>query len=81
MALTKLATDLIDGSLGTDKISNDAITTDKIVNSAVATDKIANSAVNSTKVDSSVIKTVTLTQAAYDALGTYDSSTIYITTV
>ena len=71
MALTKLATDLIDGTLGTDKISNDAVTTEKI----------ANSAVNSTKVNSSIIKTVTLTQAAYDALGTYDSSTIYITTV
>ena len=52
-----------------------------ISNDAVTTDKIADGAVNSTKVNSSIIKTVTLTQAAYDALGTYDSSTIYITTI
>jgi hypothetical protein len=31
-------------------------------------------------VDSSIIKYVTLTQAAYDALGSYDASTIYLTT-
>lgn len=31
-------------------------------------------------VDDSVIKTITLTQAEYDALGSYSSSTIYITT-
>ncbi len=30
--------------------------------------------------DSSIVKVVTLTQAAYDALGSYDASTIYITT-
>ena len=41
---------------------------------------ISTGAVDSTKVNSSIIKTVTLTQAAYDALGSYDSSTIYITT-
>ena len=52
-----------------------------ISNDAVTTDKIADGAVNSTKVNSSIIKTVTLTQATYDALGTYDSSTIYITTI
>lgn len=32
-------------------------------------------------VDDSVIKTITLTQAEYDALPSYSSSTIYITTV
>lgn len=36
--------------------------------------------VTSATVDSSVAKVVTLTQAAYDALTTYDASTIYITT-
>jgi len=36
--------------------------------------------VTSELVDDSVIKTITLTQAAYDALGSYSSSTIYITT-
>ena len=30
--------------------------------------------------DSSVAKVVTLTQAAYDALSSYDASTLYITT-
>ena len=40
MALTKIITDLIDGSLGTDKISNDAVTTEKIANSAVSYDKL-----------------------------------------
>jgi len=51
-----------------------------IANNAVTTDKILAAAVDSTKVDDSVIKTITLTQAAYDALGSYSSSTIYITT-
>tara|TARA_X000001316_G_C915829_1_gene30246 strand:+ start:900 stop:1025 length:126 start_codon:yes stop_codon:yes gene_type:complete len=31
-------------------------------------------------VDPSVAKIVTLTQAEYDALGSYDASTLYITT-
>lgn len=31
-------------------------------------------------VDSTIAKIVTLTQAEYDALGSYDASTIYITT-
>ena len=39
---------------------------------------IQNSTIGSTKVDSSIAKVVTLTQAAYDALGSYDSSTLYI---
>ena len=30
--------------------------------------------------DGSIAKVVTLTQAAYDALGSYDTSTLYITT-
>jgi hypothetical protein len=36
--------------------------------------------IRSTKVDSSIAKVVSLTQAAYDALGSYDNSTLYITT-
>ena len=41
---------------------------------------MAGTLVESTNVDSSIIKTITLTQAEYDALGSYSSSTIYITT-
>lgn len=36
--------------------------------------------VTSDVVDSTIVKYVTLTQAAYDALSSYDASTIYITT-
>ena len=36
--------------------------------------------VQSTNVNNSIIKTITLTQAEYDALGSYSASTIYITT-
>jgi|TARA_R110000823_G_scaffold261484_1_gene382280 hypothetical protein len=46
----------------------------------VNTGVIADAAVDSTKVNDSVIKTITLTQAEYDALGSYSASTIYITT-
>ena len=42
--------------------------------------KIVNATIGSTKVDSSIAKVVSLTQAAYDALGSYDNSTLYITT-
>jgi hypothetical protein len=41
---------------------------------------MAGTLVESTNVDSSIIKTITLTQAEYDALGSYDATTIYITT-
>mgnify|MGYP001181112525 FL=1 len=41
---------------------------------------MAGTLVESTNVDSSIIKTITLTQTAYDNLGSYDASTIYITT-
>ena len=46
----------------------------------VTADVIKNGTITSGKVDSSVAKVVTLTQAAYDALSSYDSSTLYITT-
>lgn len=36
--------------------------------------------VTSDVVDSSIAKVVTLTQAEYDALSSYESSTLYITT-
>ena len=42
--------------------------------------KIVNTTIGSTKVDSSIAKVLSLTQAAYDALGSYDNSTLYITT-
>jgi hypothetical protein len=41
---------------------------------------IADNTIASTNVDNSVVKTVTLTQAEYDALPSYSASTIYITT-
>jgi len=56
------------------------VITEVIADDAITTNKIVAAAVNSTKVNDSVIKTITLTQAAYDALGSYSSSTIYITT-
>jgi hypothetical protein len=36
--------------------------------------------VTSDVVDSTIAKIITLTQAEYDALGSYDASTLYITT-
>lgn len=51
-----------------------------IADAAITTNKIVAAAVDSTKVNDSVIKTITLTQAEYDALGSYSASTIYITT-
>lgn len=47
----------------------------------IKTSNITAENVISTKVDSSIIKTIVLTQVAYDALGSYSSSTIYVTTV
>tara|TARA_R110000851_G_scaffold43535_1_gene107577 strand:+ start:28 stop:153 length:126 start_codon:yes stop_codon:yes gene_type:complete len=41
---------------------------------------MAGTQVKSTNVNNSIIKTITLTQAEYDALGSYSASTIYITT-
>lgn len=41
---------------------------------------MAGTQIESTNVDNSIIKTITLTQAEYDALGSYSASTIYITT-
>ena len=57
------------------------VITEVIADDAITTNKIVAAAVNSTKVNDSIIKTITLTQAEYDALGSYSSSTIYITTV
>ena len=41
---------------------------------------MAGTQIESTNVDNSIIKTITLTQADYDALPSYSASTIYITT-
>jgi hypothetical protein len=41
---------------------------------------IADNTIASNNVDNSVVKTITLTQAEYDALPSYSASTIYITT-
>ncbi len=56
------------------------VTADVIKDGTITATRIANTTITSGKVDSSVAKIVTLTQAAYDALGSYDSSTLYITT-
>ena len=56
------------------------VTSDVIKDATITGTKIANTTITSGKVDSSVAKVVTLTQAAYDALSSYDSSTLYITT-
>lgn len=71
MALTKATTGVI---------ATEAVHSSNLASDSVTTAKILAAAVDSTKVDDSVIKTITLTQAAYDALGSYNSSTIYITT-
>ena len=47
------------------------VITEVIADDAITTDKIVTAAVNSTKVNDSIIKTITLTQAEYDALGSY----------
>jgi len=56
------------------------VTNELIAIGGVHTNNIADNSVTSTKVNDSVMKTITLTQAEYDALGSYSSSTIYITT-
>ena len=43
-------------------------------------DTIASATITHSHTDNSVAKCVTLTQAEYDALSSYDASTIYITT-
>lgn len=56
------------------------VTADVIKDATITGTKIANTTITSGKVDSSVAKIITLTQSAYDALGSYNASTLYITT-
>lgn len=56
------------------------VTSDVIKDATITGAKIANTTITSGKVDSSVAKIITLTQSAYDALGSKDASTLYITT-
>ena len=56
------------------------VTSDVIKDATITGAKIANTTTTSGKVDSSVAKIITLTQSAYDALGSKDASTLYITT-
>jgi len=63
-----------------DVIKDGTITATQIADTTITATQIANTTITSGKVDSSVAKIVTLTQAAYDALSSYDSSTLYITT-
>jgi len=46
----------------------------------VTGDTIQTGTITHNHTDDSIAKVVTLTQAAYDALTTYDASTLYITT-
>ena len=55
--------------------------TSAIIKSATITGaNIASGTVTHANTDSSIAKVVTLTQAEYDALSSYDASTLYITT-
>lgn len=56
------------------------ITGDTIEAGTVTGSHIASATITHSHTDSSVAKVVTLTQAAYDALSSYDASTLYITT-
>jgi len=56
------------------------ITGDILEAATVTGSNIAAATVTHSHTDSSIAKVVTLTQAAYDALSSYDASTLYITT-
>lgn len=71
MSLTKITGDTI--ALGTVVGAN-------IAGATVTGSHIANATITHSHTDSSVAKVITLTQAEYDALGSYDASTLYITT-
>jgi hypothetical protein len=56
------------------------VTSAIIKNATITGEDIASETVTHTHTDSSIVKIVTLTQAQYDALSSYDASTVYITT-
>jgi hypothetical protein len=51
-----------------------------IAPTTIAGSNIANNTITHSHTDSSIAKVVTLTQTEYDALASYDASTLYITT-
>jgi hypothetical protein len=61
--------------MGLTKVTGDILETATVTGSHIASASITHS-----HTDSSVAKVVTLTQAEYDALSSYDASTLYITT-
>jgi len=65
------------------KITGDTIALGTVVGANIAgatVTHIANATITHSHTDSSVAKVITLTQAEYDALGSYNASTLYITT-
>lgn len=56
------------------------VTGDILGTATVTGSHIASASITHSHTDSSVAKVVTLTQAEYDALSSYDASTLYITT-
>ena len=56
------------------------VTSAIIKNATITGANIASGTVTHSNTDSSIAKVVTLTQAEYDALSSYDASTLYITT-
>lgn len=56
------------------------VTGDILETATVTGSHIASASITHSHTDSSVAKVVTLTQAEYDALSSYDASTLYITT-
>jgi len=71
MALTKVTSAIIKSA---------TITGANIASGTVTGANIASGTVTHANTDSSIAKVVTLTQAQYDALSSYDASTLYITT-
>jgi hypothetical protein len=67
------------------KVTGDAIAFGTVVGANIASSTVTGShiapaTITKSHTDSSIAKVVTLTQAAYDALSTYEPSTLYITT-
>ena len=56
------------------------VTSEVIKNSTITGSDIASGTITHAHTNNSIAKVVTLTQAEYDALSSYDASTLYITT-
>ena len=71
MSITKITGDTIEAG---------TVTGGHIASATITGDTIASATITHSHTDNSVAKCITLTQAEYDALSSYDASTIYITT-